>query len=64
MPGPQSKYAWPASKLTDDDMYVLYVAREQAPTKTTISCLLAQAVRQTFGRVADNPQPNQQKEAA
>ena len=49
----QARYAWPASKLTERDMFLVWRARETAPRKTTISTLVADAVRQVYGHLAD-----------
>ena len=65
MPGRQSKYAWPASRLSDEDMYMLYLARQQSAERTPISRLLAQAVRETFGHFAENiNEPIEERKAA
>ncbi len=50
---PQSKYFWPASALSESDMDLLYRARETLPVRHPITQLLAQAVRETFGHLAD-----------
>ena len=42
----QSKYFWPASAITPDDMALLYRAREQLPQRIPITQLLAKAVRE------------------
>ena len=63
MPGPQSKYVWPANALTADDMHALYVARSCSPVRTTIARLLAQAVRQPYGRSAVTHHPTEGKAA-
>ena len=48
----QSKYFWPASAITPDDMALLYRAREQLPQRIPITQLLAKAVRESFGHLA------------
>ena len=50
---PQSKYFWPASALSESDMDLLYRARETLPVRPPITQLLAQAVRENFGPLAD-----------
>ena len=47
--GRKSKYFWPASAITPDDMALLYQARESAPVRIPISRLIARAIRQTYG---------------
>ena len=46
-------YPWPASALTSNEMQLLYLAREQRKSASqkpvTITQLLAEAVRLTFG---------------
>jgi hypothetical protein len=49
---PQSKYFWPASAITEDDMDLLYRARESSQIRVPITQLLARAVRETFGHLA------------
>jgi len=51
----QARYAWPASKLTEHDMFLVWRAREMSPQKTTISALIANACRQEYGHLADAP---------
>lgn len=46
---------WPASQLTDEDLHALWCARESAPSRTTITKLLAEAVRKAYGRCAAEP---------
>ncbi len=48
-----SKYFWPASRLGEQEMEMLYRARESAAQRTTIAQLVAEAVRQAYGQVAD-----------
>ena len=50
---PQSKYFWPASAITEADMDLLYRARESSHDPIPITRLLAQAVRETFGHLAE-----------
>ena len=64
----QARYAWPASKLAERDMFLVWRARERSPHKTTISALIAAAVRQVYGDLAiaprDMPQTEQERLAA
>ena len=48
------RYPWPASCLTAVDMKLLHDARESSPDRTTITELVARAVRAQYGRVAIN----------
>lgn len=68
MPRTHSKYFWPASALSASDMDLLYRAREASSDRTTITRLLAHAVRETFGHLASDKgasnEPVQLKEAA
>lgn len=52
----QSKYFWPASAITESDMDLLYRAREASPNLTTITRLLAHAVRETYGGLVITPE--------
>jgi len=62
---PTSKYFWPSSGLTEIEMTLLYRARELSPTRQPITKLIAAAVRETYGHMADAPtQTDQLKEAA
>ena len=45
-----SKYFWPASAITPDDMALLYAARAASPQRISISELIARAVRQAYGQ--------------
>ena len=42
-------YPWPASGLLPGDMALLCLARNNAPKRTTITRLLAEAVRRVYG---------------
>ena len=45
------RYAWPASQLNEEDMFLLYQTRErikQTGRRTTISMLVKEAVRGAF----------------
>jgi len=63
-----SKYFWPASSLTEADLRLLYLARESSSPKVPITQLIAQAVRQTYGHLANRsiefPQPEAERKAA
>ena len=48
--GRRSKYFWPASAITPDDMALLYAARESSQPRVSISELIARAIRQTYGQ--------------
>ena len=62
----QARYAWLASKLTEQDMFLVRRAREASPQRTTISALIADAVREAFGHLAakEEAEPAKMKEAA
>jgi len=47
-----SKYFWPASAIAEEDMVLLYRAREGSSPHVPITQLLARAVRQTYGHLA------------
>jgi hypothetical protein len=57
----QSKYFWPASAITESDMALLYRAREASTRRTTTTRLLALAVRESYGQMANK---EQRREAA
>ncbi len=42
------RYRWPASALTQDEMRMLYLARESHPDRPPITRLLREAVRTTY----------------
>jgi len=50
------QYPWPASRLGAEEMALLFRARQAAPCRTTITALLAQAVRLAFSGVGDDSQ--------
>jgi hypothetical protein len=62
----RSKYFWPASAITPDEMALLYAARETSrPRVVSISELIARAIRKTYGHVQtaqSEPQPEPQPE--
>jgi len=68
MPRQPSKYFWPASAISESDMDLLYRARELSPRRQPITRLLARAVRQVYGHLADTPvemlQPQEERIAA
>lgn len=56
---PQSfRYPWPASAIGKEEMALLYIARESSPHKTSITELVARAVRAQYGHVAIKPEPS------
>ena len=59
----ESKYPWPASAITPDDMHRLYLLRESAPG-TPISKLIARAVRlecdRTLPVLSRTPEPRKE----
>ena len=50
------RYPWPASALNQEDMAVLYHARESDPERKPITLLIREAVQAMYG------QKNQQQE--
>lgn len=42
-------YAWPASRISRSDMAALYRAKHRHAKKTTITQLIAMAVREKYG---------------
>ena len=61
----QQKYAWPSSAINHSDMILLHRARELSPRRHPITKLIAAAVRETYGHMADAPtQTDQLKGAA
>lgn len=56
MPRPRrSKYFWPASAITPDDMALLHAARESSQPRVPISRLIAQAIRNQYGQIVPEP---------
>ena len=55
-------YPWPASAIGREEMALLYLARESSPDRTTITELVARAVRAQYGRVAIKPEPSGEPE--
>ena len=47
-------YPWPASAITPEDMALLHAARERSSPRVPITRLLAEAVRATFGEIAQD----------
>ena len=56
------RYAWPSSGIDADLMHRLYMARESSPTPTTITRLIAEAVRAQYGHPAAQPEQVTQPE--
>mgnify|MGYP006444469889 CR=1 FL=1 len=52
---PTSKYFWPASGLTESEMGLLFLARESSSVRVPITKLIARAVRQAYGHLAEAP---------
>ena len=52
MPTTDKKYVWPASALTASDMALLHAVRESSGVRSTISGLVAVAVRAAYGTTA------------
>lgn len=53
------RYPWPASALTPEDMAALHAVRENGPTRTPITDLIAHAVRIVYGqRIVIEPTPS------
>ena len=46
------RYPWPASGLNDQDMRLLYRAREEARPRIPITRLVAEAVRKAYGQAS------------
>ncbi len=53
------KYRWPASRLGEAEMRLLFQARAQAPKRTTIAGLVAEAIQNSYGQPQepDNKEP-------
>jgi hypothetical protein len=47
------KYFWRSSGLTESDMALLYRARESSAKRTPITKLIAAAVQQQYGHLAE-----------
>ena len=56
------RYAWPSSGIDADLMHSLYTARESSPEPTTITRLIADAVRSAYGHLAIHPEPSSKPE--
>ena len=52
------RYPWPSSAIGEEEMKLLYLARASSPMPTTITQLIAEAVRAQFGRLANQPEPS------
>lgn len=55
-------YPWPASAIGREEMALLYLARESSPDRTTITELVARAVRAQYGHLAIKPEPTGEPE--
>ena len=56
---PQSfRYPWPSSALGKEEMALLYLARETSPDRTTITELVARAIRVQYGHLAIKSEPS------
>ena len=53
----RSKYIWPASAITSSDMALLHAVREHSQPRTSISELVARAVRPQYGDRVETQQP-------
>jgi hypothetical protein len=51
------RYPWPAAAIGKEEMALLFAARETSPEPTTITRLIAEAIRAAYGRVAKQPEP-------
>ncbi len=60
----QSKYFWPASAISESDMQMLYRARQASAGRQPICRLLARAVRETYGHLAEPAQVPERRAAA
>lgn len=63
----QSKYYWPSTGLCPDEMSLLHRAREASFPRTPITKLIAKAVRETYGHLAQTPidvRPSEQMKGA
>ena len=49
---PPFRYPWPASAIGKGEMSLLYIARESSPDRTTITELVARAIRVQYGHLA------------
>lgn len=56
------RYPWPCSAIDADLMRRLYIARESSPEPTTITRLIAEAVRAQYGHLAAHPEQVAQPE--
>ena len=52
------RYPWPSSQLTRADMRLLHNARESSPDRTTITELVARAIRVQYGHLAIKSEPS------
>lgn len=49
------RYPWPASAIGQTEMRLLHQAREQSPERTTITQLIADAVRRAYASRCEMP---------
>ena len=56
------RYPWPSSAIGQEEMALLYIARESSPDKTSITQLIATAVRAQYGHLAAHPEQVAQPE--
>ena len=49
------RYPWPASAISSAEMELLYKARETGMKRIPITRLVAEAIRQVYGRSVRNP---------
>lgn len=52
------RYPWPASCIGHDEMALLHAARESSPDRTTITELVARAIRAQYSQLASQPEPS------
>ena len=56
------RYPWPSSAIGKEEMALLYIARESSPDKTSITQLIATAIRAQYGHPAAQPEQVAQPE--
>ena len=60
---PTFRYPWPASAIGKEEMKLLYLARESSATPTTITRLIAEAVRVAYSQPDIQPETQPSKES-
>ncbi len=55
---PGYRYPWPAAAIGKEEMALLFSARESSPEPTTITRLVAEAVRLAYGHLAIKSEPS------